>query len=261
VRGSRENQLKVTPDDLRLAATPRTRGLILNSPCNPTGSVYSREELEAIVACAREHDWWILSDEIYRAISYDGVAASLLSVVGEMDRLVVVDGLAKSLAMTGWRIGWSIATRPLARAMTAVQSHTTSNTATLSQHAALAALADAEKERSAVATMVAEFRNRRDQALALLRAAAVDVIEPQGAFYLYIRVADATPSDPEPGSSFARWLLAEKEVAVVPGSAFRSPEWIRASYAAPADQVMEGMRRIIAGRISRNTPSPVTERK
>ena len=250
VRGSRALQLKVTTDDLRRAASPRTRGMILNSPCNPTGAVYSRRELEAIVACAAEHDWWIVSDEIYRAISYDGAAESLIAVVGDRERLVVVDGVAKSFAMTGWRVGWSIAPRPVARAMTALQSHTTSNAATLSQHAALAALSQAEQAGTAVAEMVAEFRQRRDAALTALRSASLEVVEPGGAFYLYIHVGDATPADPEPGTTFAARLLDNHAVAVVPGIAFRSPEWIRMSYAAPSEQVMEGVRRIIEAHIS-----------
>jgi aspartate aminotransferase len=256
VRGARERQLKVTPDDLRGAATPRTRGLILNSPCNPTGAVYTRSELTDIVTCAAEHGWWIISDEIYRAISYDGEAPSLLSVAGDLERLVVVDGVAKSYAMTGWRIGWSIAPRALSRAMAALQSHTTSNAATLSQHAALAALSDTVAAQAAVGAMVAEFQRRRDAALALLRAAHVDVLEPRGAFYLYVRVGDATPDDREPGTAFARHLLEDADVAVVPGAAFRSPEWVRVSYAAPPDQVLEGVRRIIAARISQHRDRP-----
>ena len=250
VRGRRDRDLKVTPDELLAAAGPRTRGLVVNSPCNPTGAVYTRAELAAIMGCAADHGWWVLSDEIYRAISYDGPAESVLAVAGSRDRLVVVDGVAKAFAMTGWRIGWSIAPRPLTRTMTALQSHTTSNAATLSQHAALAALANPAAAQTATATMVSEFRRRRDAALGLLRAAKIDVVEPRGAFYLYLRVGDATAADPEPGTTFARRLLEECDVAVVPGAAFRSPEWIRASYAAPADQVMEGVRRIIAAHIS-----------
>lgn len=250
VRGARERDLKVSPADLRAAATPRTKGLILNSPCNPTGAVYSRAELEAIVMFASERGWWVLSDEIYRAICYDGDATSLLSVAGDRERLVVVDGVAKSLAMTGWRIGWSIAPPALTRALTALQSHTTSNAATPSQHAALAALTNPSAAGEATAAMVAEFRRRRDAARAMLRSAGLDVVDPCGAFYLFVRVSDSTPEDPEPGTTFARRLLEERDVAVVPGAAFRSPEWIRVSYAAPAEQVTEGVRRIIAARIS-----------
>jgi len=110
----------------------------------------------------------------------------------------------------------------------------------------LAALGDPAAARAATTGMVREFRERRDAALSLLRASGVDVIEPAGAFYLYIRVGDATPDDPEPGTGFSRRLLEELNVAVVPGAAFHSPEWIRVSYAAPREQVLEGVRRIIA---------------
>jgi aspartate aminotransferase len=250
VRGARERDLKVTPDDLTAAATSRTRGLVLNSPCNPTGAVYTRRELEALVSCAAEHDWWILSDEIYRAISYDGEATSLLSVATDRERLVVVDGVAKSFAMTGWRIGWSIAPRTVTRVLSALQSHTTSNAATPSQHAALAALTNESAARDATSAMVKEFCHRRDLAYAMLRDAGLDVVEPRGAFYLYVRVGSVTPDDPEPGTTFARRLLEERDVAVVPGVAFHTPEWIRVSYAASTEHVVEGVRRIIAAHIS-----------
>jgi aspartate aminotransferase len=250
VRGARSRNLKVGVDDLLAVATERTRGLILNSPCNPTGAVYSAGELREIVALAESRGWWIVSDEIYREISYAGEAASLLSIANGLDRLVIVDGVAKSFAMTGWRIGWSIAPAALSRSMSALQSHTTSNAGTLAQHAALAALTGGDQSRRAIHGMVAEFKRRRDAAISLLREAGIDVLEPQGAFYLYIRVGDATPDDPEPGTTFSTRLLDEQHVAVVPGVAFRTPEWIRASYAAPADQVLEGVRRIIATRIS-----------
>src|SRR5689334_21621549 len=182
VRGSRDRQLKVTPEDLIRASTAKTRGVMLNSPSNPTGAVYSRDELVALVALAAERDWWIVSDEIYRAISYDEPAQSLLGVAGDWERLVVVDGLAKTFAMTGWRIGWSIAPTRVSALLTALQSHTTSNATTLSQHAAVAALTNPEAEQASRA-MVAEFKRRRDRALAELNAEKIEVIEPQGAFY------------------------------------------------------------------------------
>lgn len=249
VTGSRDRQLKVTADDVMRAATPRTRGIMLNSPCNPTGAVYSRDELAAIVEVAAEHDWWIVSDEIYRAISYDGPADSLLAVAGDAPRVVVVDGLAKTFAMTGWRIGWSIAPRALSASMTALQSHTTSNATTLSQHAALAALTMPDAEKASRA-MVAEFKRRRDRALGELRVAGLEVLEPKGAFYLFIRVADASIDDPAPGTRFAHRLLEEFDVAVVPGAAFGTPEWIRLSYAAPIEDVLEGVRRVVRAGIS-----------
>src|SRR5262249_8274173 len=159
----------------------------------------------------------------------------------DRERLVVVDGVAKSLAMTGWRIGWSIAPRALTRALAALQSHTTSNAATPSQHAALAALTNPAASTAATAAMVAEFRRGRHAAGGLLASAGIDVIEPRGAFYLYVHVAESTTDDPEPGTTFARRLLEDRDVAVVPGAAFHTPEWIRVSYAAPADQVIEGV--------------------
>jgi aspartate aminotransferase len=249
VTGSRQRQLKVTPDDLIRAATSRTRGVMLNSPCNPTGAVYSRDEVSEIVGVAAERGWWLVSDEIYRAICYDGPAESLLTVAGDWPRVVVVDGLAKTFAMTGWRIGWSIAPRALTASMVALQSHTTSNATTLSQHAAIAALTMPMGEQASRA-MVSEFKRRRDRAVAELKSAGVDVLEPAGAFYLFIRVGDVSSVEPDPGTRFAHRLLEEFEVAVVPGAAFGAPEWIRLSYAAPIEDVLEGVRRVVRAGIS-----------
>ena len=201
---------RVTAQQLDSAATPRTRGVVLNSPCNPTGASYDAVSLKEIAALAQARGWWIITDEIYRRISYEGRAASLLELAADRDRLVIVDGVAKAYAMTGWRIGWAIAPRALS------------------------------------AAMVAEFRARRDAAAALLAAApGVEFIRPQGAFYLFIRVApDGTPGDA--GTEFAKALLEKHDVAVVPGSAFLTPNWVRLSYAAPREQVLEGVRRTIA---------------
>jgi aspartate aminotransferase len=245
-RGRRDASFKVTADDLRGVATARTRGVILNSPCNPTGAVYSAAELESIASLADERGWWIISDEIYREITYDGPATSMLQVAPDLERLVVVDGVAKAFAMPGWRIGWSISSIGAARSMAALQSHVTSNAATISQHAALAALSDGPAEASARATMLGQFRQRRDAAAAILRAAGVEFVEPQGAFYFFIRVGQTSANDPEPGTRFATALLESKLVAVVPGIAFHAPEWIRLSYAAAIDDVTEGARRVVA---------------
>jgi aspartate aminotransferase len=245
VRGEREHSLKITPNDLSRAATPRTRAVLLNSPTNPTGAVYSLDELRAILELAASRGWWVISDEIYREISYESPASSLLDAArGDAalrERLVVVDGVAKAYAMTGWRIGWSVAPTAVARSICALQSHTTSNASTVAQHAALCALSSRDQARAAIATMVAEFRKRRDAASALLRAAKVEFVEPRGAFYLFIRV----PSNGDAGTRFARELLETHNVAVVPGAAFRTPDWIRISYAAPMDDVMEGVKRTV----------------
>ena len=247
VYGDRAAGLKVTPPMLEAVSTPRTRGIMLNSPCNPTGAVYSRDELAALIEYAHERAWWVISDEIYRAIAFGGgPAASALEVTPSMDRLVLVDGVAKTYAMTGWRIGWAIAPREVASAMTALQSHTTSNAAAPSQHAALAALSDRAAGEASVAAMVAEFRRRRDAVLALARREkGLEIVEPEGAFYLFARVGEDDP-DRDDGAAFARRLLDEHDVAVVPGSAFLTPGWVRMSYAAPIDDVIEGTRRLIA---------------
>jgi aspartate aminotransferase len=239
VWGDRERDLKVTAASLAAAATPRTRGILLNSPSNPTGAVYGRSELAEIVALAEERGWWIISDEIYARITYDTPATSVLELASSRDRLILVNGVAKAYAMTGWRIGWAIAPRTVSAAMTAFQSHTTSNPAAVSQHAAVAALTDVAAADASIAEMVREFRARRDAATALLDAAGVRYVRPDGAFYLYIDVGGD-------GGAFATRLLDTQGVAVVPGAAFLTPEWVRVSYAAPREQVLEGVRRLAA---------------
>ncbi|MDQ4080859.1 MAG: pyridoxal phosphate-dependent aminotransferase, partial [Gemmatimonadota bacterium] len=246
VYGDRTNGLKVSPAVLEGAATSATAGIMLNSPCNPTGAVYSREELAALLELANERGWWVISDEIYREIAYAGApATSAFEVAPSLDRLVVIDGVAKAYAMTGWRIGWAIAPGELAAAMTAFQSHTTSNAAAPSQHAALAALTNREAANSSIASMVAEFQRRRDAVLSIVRAERdLDVVDPEGAFYLFVRVGGDDPARDD-GATFARRLLDEHEVAVVPGSAFRMPGWVRMSYAAPIADAVEGTRRLV----------------
>ena len=246
VHGDRAHDLKVTVDDLERAATPRTRGLMLNSPCNPTGAVYSRDEMAAIMAFAHRRGWWVISDEIYRRIAYDGAATGALQVAASRDNLIVVDGVAKAYAMTGWRVGWSIAPREVSRAMTAFQSHATFHTAAMSQHGALSALtrtADADRE---INLMVAQYRARRDAGLAVFATAPeLPLVRPDGAFYFYFDVSAAARGDADPGTLFAKRLLEEKGVAIVPGAAFKTPAWVRMSYAAPQADVVEGLRRVV----------------
>jgi aspartate aminotransferase len=246
VLGDPSNGLKSTAEMLAAAATPRTRGVMLNSPCNPTGAVYDRSELEGILALAEERGWWVISDEIYRRISYTGAPVSTLELASSRDRLVVVDGVAKAYAMTGWRIGWAIPPRAVAAAMGALQSHTTSNAAAVSQHAALAALTDRAAAEAAIAAMVDQFRARRDAVLIELRVEPrLEVVYPEGAFYLYAKVGNGAPVD-DAGTAFAQQLLERYDVAVVPGAAFLTPDWVRVSYAAPLEQVVTGVRRLVA---------------
>jgi aspartate aminotransferase len=237
---------KVSAGDLAKSATPATKGVMLNSPCNPTGSVYDAGELRAILDLAAERDWWVISDEIYVRIAYDGTAPRSLELAPSREKLVVVDGVAKAYAMTGWRIGWTITTKPLAQAMNAFQSHTTSNAATVSQYAALTALTERTKADGEITKMVAEFHKRRDAALAVLAEdPSIRVVRPDGAFYLFIEAPNAA-TDPEAGVKFSNHLIEKHSVAVVPGSAFFTPGWVRLSYAAAMPLVIEGVRRLAA---------------
>ncbi|HEY8795154.1 MAG TPA: pyridoxal phosphate-dependent aminotransferase [Gemmatimonadaceae bacterium] len=243
VVGDPQNGLKVTAAFLDAASTPRTRGIMLNSPCNPTGAVYSADELGEILALADERDWWVLSDEIYRRISYSGPAASVLDLSTRRDRLIVIDGVAKAYAMTGWRIGWTVAPRAVSAAMGAFQSHTTSNAAAVSQHAALEALTNVDAAEKAIASMVAEFQARRDAVVKEARVApGLQFVFPEGAFYLYANVATAQGGD---GTAFAAALLEKHDIAIVPGAAFFTPDWVRLSYAAPREHVIAGVQRLV----------------
>jgi aspartate aminotransferase len=241
VPGDPSRGLKVTAALLAQHATPRTRGLMLNSPSNPTGAVYEAEELAAIADLASARGWWIISDEIYGRITYRlPEAPSMLDVAARRDHIVVVNGVAKAYAMTGFRIGWSVAPRALSQTMTALQSHTTSNAATESQYAALAAVTRKPEADAAIAMMVAEFRERRDAARAILSAIpGLELIEPEGAFYLFFKAPDGD------GTAFATKLLEREGIAVVPGAAFGTPEWVRVSYAAARADVDAGMHAIV----------------
>ena len=244
VPGNPARGFRVSVADLERHATAATRGLMLNSPVNPTGAAYPRDDLAAILALAESRGWWVLSDEIYLRIAYGSPVASSLDVAGARDRLVVIDGVAKAYAMTGWRIGWTVSQRPLATAMTALQSHTTFNPASVSQVAALAALTGGAAIDAAVADMVAQFRVRRDAARKILESEpTITFIPPEAAFYFFLRA----PGDgADAGTTFATRLLDEYDVAVVPGAAFGAPGWIRASYATGLPSVEEAMRRIVA---------------
>lgn len=244
VMGDPANSLKVTADMLAAAATPRTKGVMLNSPNNPTGAVYSRDELAAILALASARGWWVIADEIYLRIAYEGNAVSALEIAPSRDNLIIVNGVAKAYAMTGWRIGWTIAPAAVSKAMTAFQGHTTSNAAAVSQHAALAALAERVAAADAVNAMVRAFHERRDAVVRALAAfPSVRYVHPAGAFYIYVNV-EGFRGAADPGGAFAAAVLEEQQVAIVPGSAFGTPNWIRASYATTEAIAVEGITRI-----------------
>ena len=243
VLGDPAASFKIDVDRLAAAASPRTRGLILNNPCNPTGAVYSRQELADMVRLADERGWWIISDEIYREFSYDAPATSLVSVSGGFERLVVTNGMSKAFAMPGWRIGWSIAPMPVTRLIVSLQSQVTAGAGNAGQAAAAAVLEDEQTE-AYLASIRDAFRRRRDCAMAALREVdGLEVVVPRGAFYCFFK----TPARGENGDDAARFcqrLLEAYDVALVPGDAFGTPLWARASYSAHDDSVREGFGRL-----------------
>jgi aspartate aminotransferase len=244
---SAETGFRVTVAQLESARTPQVKGLILNSPSNPTGAVYQRTELAAIARWAQQHGIWIISDEIYGRICFtEPRAPSLLDVTDSLERAVIIDGASKAFAMTGWRLGYSFTTRKLAERLTALQSQITSGASTPAQHAAAAAFGDHVRADSAVHAMAQVFASRREQVLVHFAEHAPDIycFPPDGAFYVFFRI-DSFFNDRTPDSaSFCRWVLDETDVAFVPGSAFGEDRYARMSFAAPNATLVEAIRRV-----------------
>ena len=239
----------VTVEQLEAARTPRTKVLLFCSPSNPTGAVHPREQVEAIGRWALEHGVWVVTDEIYEHLVYDGVEApSMPVVVPELaGTCVVLNGVAKTYAMTGWRVGWMVGPADVVKAATNLQSHLTSNVANVSQRAAVAAL---ESDLSAVAVMREAFDRRRRTMVSMLREVEGVVCPmPQGAFYAYPGVHGLLGREirgrvPRTSAELAEIVLAEAEVAVVPGEAFGPSGYLRLSYALGDDDLVEGVGRL-----------------
>lgn len=251
VQGPEERAFRVTPAELEAAATPRTRGLLISSPCNPSGAVYGDDELEAVARWAKERGVWLVSDEIYGHIHFGGraLAPGLLDVPEDaLGPFVLVDGLSKSYAMTGWRIGFSYCDPELAARFTALQSQMTSNPATPSQHAALAAFRDEARAEESVGRMVEAFRRRRDLVVRLMGEHVPDVefVYPEGAFYLYFRIESYFDEDCPDSTSLCAAILERGGVAVVPGIAFGDDRYARLSFAASDEELTRGVERIAA---------------
>jgi len=252
VFGEQSRGFKVTPADLDRVATPKTRGLVLNSPCNPTGAVYTLAELRALAAWARERNVWLISDEIYRSIYFGGESEGAPGVLdlepSELGPFVLVDGASKSFAMTGWRIGFTYAPVELSKKMTALQSQITSNPTTPAQVAALAAYSSPEAADEAVREMAAAFRRRRDMVTARMRELlpGVEFVEPTGAFYLFFRVDGFFTGEVKDATAWCSKLLEDQGVALVPGAAFGDDRWVRMSIAAADDVLERALARIAA---------------
>lgn len=250
VTGAEEREFRVTPEDLGALATERTRGLVFSSPSNPTGSVYTLDELRAVAEWARERNVWLVADEIYRPIYFGDdreEAPSILDLPPDaLGPFVLVDGASKAFAMTGWRIGFTWSEPEVAREIAALQSHVTSNPATPSQMAALAAYEQPVRAREAVREMKKAFRRRRDLVVGLLGELLPEMpyVTPRGAFYVFLRVDAAFEGEVTDGTAFCSWLLSETGVALVPGVAFGDDRFARLSYATSDDVLEDAIRRM-----------------
>jgi aspartate aminotransferase len=259
VETAEEGAFRMTPEALRRALSPRTKAVVLCTPSNPTGSAYDEAELRAILDVVRAHDVWLIVDEIYSDLVYDGFShVSCLRLAPDLaHRMVVVDGVSKTYAMTGWRIGWAIAPPPLTKALDVVQGQSTTNPTAIAQYAALAALDGPQED---VERMRATFQARRDCMVRRLnRVPGVRCRVPEGAFYVFPDCRDllrklgstmwngaAITTD----EHLAFWLLEAAHVVTVPGSAFGAPGYLRLSYAhseARIEAGMDALERLVAG--------------
>ncbi|MFO8236619.1 MAG: pyridoxal phosphate-dependent aminotransferase [Bacteroidales bacterium] len=246
-----ENQFKITPEQLKEAITPKTKAIMLCSPSNPTGSIYSKKELKEIadIIANSKHKIYILSDEIYEYINFEGKHESIAQFDNVKDQVILINGVSKGYAMTGWRIGYMAASKDVAKACGKLQGQVTSGACSIAQRAALSAIAgskDFTKE------MNQAFKKRRDLVLeGVSQIKGMEEYTPQGAFYLFPKINHFF------GKSNGKWkinndqdlcfyLLEEANVALVPGSAFGSDENIRLSYAASEDELKEALKRIKA---------------
>jgi aspartate aminotransferase len=234
---------KLSPERLEAAVTGRTRLLILNSPNNPTGAVYSRSELEAIMEVAIRRNLYVLSDEIYENLVYDGLRSTCLATLGpEAEaRTIVVSGFSKTYSMTGWRLGTLVGPAAIVKAVAELQSQMASNATTFAQYGALAAFKEKEKTRASVGAMLAAFDRRRLLLHAgLSRIPGLTCVLAHGAFYLFPNVSSFGLSSQE----FCEALLDRERVAAVPGSAFGAEGYVRMSYATSDETIVKGLARL-----------------
>ena len=237
-----KTEFKITPEQLRRAITPRTRLFILNSPSNPTGSVYTPDEIKALGDICVEKGVLIMSDEIYEHLLYDGATHKSVASFSpaHFEHTIVVHGFAKAWSMTGWRLGWCAAPEPIAKAIDAIQSHSTSNPTSFAQKGAVAALTGPQDH---LKTWLAEFDKRRTFAWSKLnKIPGISCVNVKGAFYLFPNIAGTGLKSTE----FCARLLESEKVAAVPGIAFGADDYIRLSYATSMANIAKGLERIEA---------------
>ncbi len=245
----KENKYKFSAEELKGAITPKTKMLIFNSPSNPTGAVYNEEEVRAIAAVCEEAGIFVLADEIYEKLCYNGVKPFSIAKCSEKmkDLTITVNGVSKTYAMTGWRIGYLAAPKDVAKAIDSFQSHATSNACSISQYATIEALNAPEEE---IQAMVKVFDGRREKLLALIDGIdGVRAVEPDGAFYVMLVVGDLYGKSYQgkvlnDSIAFADALLEGEKVATVPGVSFGADDCLRISYSLSEADMTEGLRRI-----------------
>lgn len=233
---------RITPDVLKASITPNTKLFVLNSPSNPTGMVYAPDEIRALAQVIVDHDIWVVSDEIYEKILYDGAEHLSIGAVSPevFERTITSNGFAKAYAMTGWRVGYLAAPPDIIKATTSIQGHSTSNVCTFAQYGAIAAI---EGPQDCVTQMVAAFTERRKVMLNGLNAIpGISCLSPQGAFYVFADISALGM----PSLDFCSALLEKQHVAVIPGIAFDADNHIRLSYAASLDTIHKGLERMAA---------------
>ncbi|WP_252250274.1 pyridoxal phosphate-dependent aminotransferase [Clostridium sp. ZBS13] len=245
----KENNYKYTIEDLEKCVTNKTKAILLNSPNNPTGTIYHEEELKEIADFAKRHNMFIVSDEIYEKLIYDNEEHISIASLNEdaYKRTIVINGVSKTYAMTGWRLGYVAADEKITKLMTSIQSHMTSNVNSITQYASIEALTGSEEE---VVKMVKEFENRRNFMLdKLIKIDELSVLRPNGAFYIMVNIEKYLNTTFKGHNiinsvEFSKVLLNEEKVAVIPGSGFGLENYIRLSYATSMDIIEKGIDRL-----------------
>lgn len=249
INTNKENDYKYSVKELRNLITSKTKAILVNSPNNPTGSIYTREELTEIAELAKEYDLIIISDEIYEKLIYDNEKHISIASISKdsYERTIVINGLSKAYAMTGWRIGYSASSKEIAKLMSSVQSHVTSNINSISQYAAIEAL---NGQQDSIKIMIKEFEKRRNYMIDRInKIHGLSIIRPKGAFYIMVCIENyfgkkINGEIINSSLDFSKSLLNEENVAVIPGIAFGLDNYIRLSYATSMEIIEEGLNRL-----------------
>ncbi len=249
LKAKKENGYKITVDDLKKTITPKTKAILLCNPCNPSGIVYSKDEIFAFAKFLEDKDIYIISDEIYNKLSYDTEVVSISTYSEKIkEKTIVINGVSKSYAMTGWRIGWSASNAKLAKAMGSLQSHCTSNPNSIAQYATVAAYTKPEGKEF-ISSLYGVFKERRDLMVDVLGKMGADIIKPQGAFYVMVDVSryfgkKFNGEVIDSAHKIAMLLIDNYDMAVIPCESFGADNFIRLSYAISKEDILKGLDRL-----------------